>query len=507
MPDLQYREEKMKDVKRNHNFKTFLKEIVSRYPIVIYKNHGLLSIYPDTPRSCPLVSTKEFEELRENFTDKGIDYDPALNFFENFKKLYHQTPFPALYNFTGAENCDYAFSAYMSKNCYLSFTIITNCENVLYSFTVKENSSNVLNSSQVRNNSENVYMALGVINSMNIFYSRYVNNCSDLRFCTNMVWCHNCMMCDGLENQNYYIKNKEYSKEEYAKKSQEILSQKALYPDFFKALSYEGQNYWSTATTGKFVLKSQDVVDGLYSLEIKDGHNVMVLGGSYVNTHMYDVFEGGAHGNTDFRGAINVGVKSDSLYNAEWIVTCSHLYYCRFLEYCSYCIGCIGLKNKEFCIFNKQYTKEERYILADKIFAQMEKDWILGEYFPWSMNPFYFNDTIASLVWDFTKEEVTKEGYLRRDEPIKVDIPQWADIISTKDLASYQWFDANGNWTINPEILKKVIKDEKGTGTSPAKLENCYRIVPMELEFLQKKGLPLPEIHRLDRIKLNFKST
>jgi len=41
------------------------------------------------------------------------------------------------------------------------------------------------------------------------------------------------------------------------------------------------------------------------------------------------------------------------------------------------------------------------------------------------MNPFYFNDTAACLIDDsFTKEEVAKAGYLRRDGEIKVDIPQ-----------------------------------------------------------------------------------
>jgi hypothetical protein len=41
------------------------------------------------------------------------------------------------------------------------------------------------------------------------------------------------------------------------------------------------------------------------------------------------------------------------------------------------------------------------------------------------MNPFYFNDTAAYLIDPtFTKEEVTAKGYLRRDEAIKVDIPE-----------------------------------------------------------------------------------
>jgi len=55
------------------------------------------------------------------------------------------------------------------------------------------------------------------------------------------------------------------------------------------------------------------------------------------------------------------------------------------------------------------------------------------------MNPFYFNDTAAYLIDpSFTKEEVTKLGYMRRDEPIKVDIPAGAQVVKTSDLGDYE---------------------------------------------------------------------
>jgi len=46
------------------------------------------------------------------------------------------------------------------------------------------------------------------------------------------------------------------------------------------------------------------------------------------------------------------------------------------------------------------------------------------------MNPYYFNDTISYLIDDsFTKAEVDAEGYLRRDEEIKVDVPDGAEVV------------------------------------------------------------------------------
>jgi hypothetical protein len=96
----------------------------------------------------------------------------------------------------------------------------------------------------------------------------------------------------------------------------------------------------------------------------------------------------------------------------------------------------------------------------------------------------------------FTKEEVEKDGYMWREENIKVDIPEWVEFINVENLDKYQWYDENWNWQIDKEVLKKVIKDEKW---------NIYKIVQMEYDFLIKHSLPLPEIHWLDRIKLGYK--
>ncbi len=133
--------------------------------------------------------------------------------------------------------------------------------------------------------------------------------------------------------------------------------------------------------------------------------------------------------------------------------------------------------------------------MADKIFNQMNIDWILWDFFPWDLNPFYFNDTVAWLIWWFLKEEVEKEGYMWRKEEIKIDIPEWSVIVKSSELNDFQYYNKNWEWTINPEIMKKVIVDEKW---------NYYRIVKMEYDFLVKHWLPLPEIHRVDRMKLNF---
>ncbi len=43
----------------------------------------------------------------------------------------------------------------------------------------------------------------------------------------------------------------------------------------------------------------------------------------------------------------------------EDVVSCLNMWFCRSCVGCSDCVGCANLSKKKYCIFNKQYTKEE----------------------------------------------------------------------------------------------------------------------------------------------------
>lgn len=128
--------------------------------------------------------------------------------------------------YINAENCDYAEAAWMSKNVYLSILAIGDCENILYTFYTQDNVKNVLNSVMVWDNSENIYFSTAVIQGYQVFYSKYIVNSSNIWFSTNLIGCKECISCENLENKEYYINNKEYSREEYFKKKAEILKNK-----------------------------------------------------------------------------------------------------------------------------------------------------------------------------------------------------------------------------------------------------------------------------------------
>jgi hypothetical protein len=485
MSNLQQWQQKIQAKRKQTPWRQFMMEIVSWKPVMFYRNSGMISIYP--PERVPKV-------YRSSDYNTSHSEDVWEDFFKSFDSLITHTWYTNLAQIQ-SENCDYADTVVRSKNAYLSSVVINECENVVYSSSVKDKSANVFNSMMVWKNSENVYHSRTVISWFNIFYSNNILNSNNIWFSSNLVGCAECIKCDDLENKSYCFENKEYSKEEYTQKKAEFLltlvQQEA---DFYYPASH---NIWGSGVQGQSNIECFDVSNAYFSYNTKNAHNIFLHGSAQGSENSYDCFTGGSPYSQYMYGVMGAGA-AEHVYCSVFVNGgSSNIYYCINMEACSFCLGCIGLQNKSYCILNKQYSKEERYDKVNEIFWRMETDWVLWLFFPWSLNPFYFNDTAAYLIDpSFTKEEVTVAWYLWRDEPIKVDIPIWAEIVKVSELGQFESRDGEGTWTIDSSILKKVIVDEQG---------NSYRIVKMEYDFLVKHSLPLPRKHRLERMKENFR--
>ncbi len=87
----------------------------------------------------------------------------------------------------------------------------------------------------------------------------------------------------------------------------------------------------------------------------------------------------------------------------------------KYLQYCSHCdassylFGCIGLRGQQYCIFNKQYTKEEYEALVPKIIEHMNQmpyvdakghEYCYGEFFPLELSPFGYNQDFRTFPLD-----------------------------------------------------------------------------------------------------------
>ncbi len=471
--------------RKTTSFRNFLKEVVSWHPYILNKTDNLISRFPKSER-IKIIDKDSFNESRDDLTKKWIEYNFEKDFFGNFSFILSNTPIASIFHYKDNLNSDYTDIAVDSKNAYLSSCVVLYSQNVCYSFMVRGECIYIFNSLYVSENSENVYFSRWVIKSYKIFYSSYITNSNNIWFSSNLIWCSECISCSNLINQKYCINNKKLSKQNYLKEKDKILKNKRDFLNKYINTDKIWKNYWSENISWNYVINSENVENGNYVSWTQDAKNIMFIWAKSLNKNFYDVFIAWWSWRYDNYWVQNTW-GSDLVFCSACIWYSMNIFYSYFLDGCSYCIWCVWLKNKSYCILNKQYSKEEWEIMADKIFNQMNIDWILWDFFPWDLNPFYFNDTVAWLIWWFLKEEVEKEGYMWRKEEIKIDIPEWSVIVKSSELNDFQYYNKNWEWTINPEIMKKVIVDEKW---------NYYRIVKMEYDFLVKHWLPLPEIHR-----------
>jgi hypothetical protein len=89
---LQYWKEHIKEQRKDTPFREYVKQIVSRFPVVFHKTQGSMSRYPDTSRIGYISSNKDFSVLRDALTDYALDYTPEKTFFQQFQELFSSIP-------------------------------------------------------------------------------------------------------------------------------------------------------------------------------------------------------------------------------------------------------------------------------------------------------------------------------------------------------------------------------------------------------------------------------
>lgn len=495
MSNLESWQQKLIAKRKTTPFEEFVKELWSWNPIMFYRNNNVISKYPVSGR-VKVVSLKEYNEQRDWFCTYGKDFILGKDFFTQFQELYSVVPTSNVLHIWNNENCEYCETAVHTKDAYLSSIITQWTEKAFYSDVVREWCRNVFNSCYVQYSSENIYCCLGIETSYNIFYSRFIKNSNNIWFSANLIWCSECIFCNWLENKKFCIDNKQLDEQEYFKQKKEILAKKSEFLSWYKKLiNIKWINYNSTNVVGNFIVESENVENAFVVMKMKDARNVVLTWCIETTNEIYDAFLW-----WNIKNYIvwvdNCGWWSEHIYLSSHIWFSSNIYYSIGMDSCSFCFWCVGLKNKHYCILNKQYSKEEWYIKVDEIFQNMEGNLTLWAFFPPRINPFYFNDTFWALLSNSTlKDDIIKEWYLWRDESIKTDISNLVDTIKTGELEKFQSFDKDWKWVISNEIIAKNIIDKD---------LNIYKIIPEELSFLQKYSLPIPDIHWVDRRKLHF---
>ncbi len=429
----------------------------------------------------------------------GKDYDFSKPFLEQFRDLYHAVPWTNVHSF-GSVNSEYS-SAIFSKNCYLCFDS-GYAEDSAYSVTLQKSKQcfDIINCK----NCELCYFTINTSKSYKVFFSRNCSSCNDVWFSDDCIGCSNCVGCIRLRNKSYYIFNQSYSKEEY---EQKIKGMKMDSYSGLKDLDRKVKSFWITqpvkyqhgikshGCTGDYLFNTSELRNCFFSDgaqncansqsiiydPIKDCADVTSSGLNIQNC--YEIVCSG-------EGLSNVYLSFDvmSLTNSQYTTNCRSS---------NNLFGCVGIRGKDYCILNKQYTKDEYNALLPRIIQQMNdmpyidskgRIYKYGEFLPPEMSPYGYNVTQGQEYFPITKDEARHSGFNWEDEEER----------SYKATKSPQELPETISG-INNDILNEVITCEHAQNKEhpwgcDSNCATAFRIIPEELQFYQKMNLPLPRL-------------
>ncbi|MBI2623692.1 MAG: hypothetical protein HYW65_03935 [Candidatus Liptonbacteria bacterium] len=432
----------------------------------------------------------------------GIEYDFSKPFFTQFDALMRRAPQPAVFN-ARTTNCEYANHVGEIKNGYL-LAASWGSENVAYGSRVNfcKDSQDVFGVF----NCELCYELIASVKCYRTHFSHNCEACTDSFFLFDCKGCTNCVGCVNLRNKSYHILNKPYSRDEYLKKLAELKldtvsglaaarkefeALKARQPHRYAALvncqNVTGDSVYGTSNCtacfdiGGDTKDSKWIINGAKMEGVYDGYGVGVVSGL-----IYEAVDTGDQGE---RMCFDIVVWSST--NAFYSYNCIG---------CQNLFGCVGLRNKQNCILNRQYSKEEFENLRAKIVAHMSevpyvdkkgRVYKYGEFFPTELSPFGYNETVAQEYFPLTKAEAEAKGFnwrepeerqytvTKRPEELPERITDVPDSITNEVI---QCANAKGS------TLGDSLRSNLGGCTT------AFRIIPQELQFYRRLNLPLPKL-------------
>lgn len=428
----------------------------------------------------------------------GVGYDFSKPFFAQFKELLSRAPLPARSGWNMI-NSDYCHEVESLKNCYL-------CFNVDYS----EDSAYLRKSRRIKNSLDLYecesldlcYEDVMTEKSFRTFYSVECDSCVDVWFSKNCRGCTNCFGCVGLRNQSYCYFNEQLSKEEYSLKMKEINT--GSFEEILK-LKKRAEEFWlkfpikyyygikNLNVTGDKILNSKNLKDCYYAKGVENLAYCQDIWGNTSSCYDFSVWGDGAE---NIYECMTCGL---GIANLRFCFNCWEG--SRDLEYCGYvissdnCFGCVGLHKKQYCILNKQYFKEEYFEMVEKIKKHMNempyvdgsgRMYKYGEFFPFEISPFSYNESLNQDFFPLNKESVEKFGYVWREPALR----EFEKTILAGDL---------------PDEISEVTEDFLKEIIECNDCKKAFRVIPSELQFYKQINLPLPRLCHGCRFVERFK--
>jgi len=436
----------------------------------------------------------QFDEWMSDEMDPyefGRDIDFSRPFFDQLFELEKDVPLPHM-NVINNENSEFVNNTGDSKNSYLVENS-TGAEDSYYSLGLFYCKDCV--DCFKAYHSENCYECINVEKCYGCLFCKDLINCSESIMLESCTGCKNCFGCSNLSNKQYWIFNEAKTKEGFEKIRNQFLNGSI---DVRSKLVLEAQKhnqklpkkfaheYSNENSTGDYISHNKNVIHSFFSSFCEDCSRCTNI--NYCKDFA-DVDYWGDFAELAYNSA-EVGTKSHQImFSRKCHGDVRNIFYCTDCCLGSHDLfGCCGIKHGEYSILNKKYSPEEYDRTVAKIIEHMQKNDEWGEFFPYKMSQFAYNETSAMDYFPLTKEETLKLGSYWQDQSCD---QKYND-------EGYRPLEI-GQYVVQKkadELLKSVLVC--------AKSSRPYKIQPQELSFYLRNNIQIPLLHPDERYKNRF---
>lgn len=418
--------------------------------------------------------------------DYGRTFDFERPFFEQFWELFLQTPKMNLFHQAPNENSEYSHLSSHNKNCYL-LTAGNENEDCYYTTYVQRNKK-IIDSCFIFD-SENCYSSIDCKNCYNVFFWSSCVWSRDLYLCEDCQECNNCIGCSGLIHKKYHILNKPVSKEHY----DEVLNSPEKLHDitlFFRKISLSVpkkvlHGVQNESVTGDYLMNSKNSYNCFDCTYLEDCKNCTWL---HKATNCHDHYAWGYPAELCYENQLVGNGWRMVRFSLSCMNNCQDLLYCTDSTGINDCFGCSSLNGKQHhCILNSPYSIHEYESLCSRIIDHMQSTREWWEFFPHSLSPFGYDETVAQEYFPMTEEEIWKKWWKWRGEEETSSyhgnyyqpksIEQYDEKIVGYEIAQKN-IDELLAWILICEITKKP-----------------FKVIRQELAFYIENHINLPKKH------------
>lgn len=294
----------------------------------------------------------------------------AEAFFKELKRLALAQPKLSTHSLN-SENCEYGDQLYYCKNMINSFDDLNSNDGV-YVFD-----------SQICANCidcDYAYESQLCYDSVTInkcFNSNYLDDCTSVR---DSSYSYNCREgsylfgCANLTGKSYCIFNRQLTEQEYNEKIQKFKS--LPQEQIFQMLDALKKKFPITQTRGD---NNENSPFGNYINNCKNSYmcfdsiNLDNCGYNYDSGVIKDCFDVTFSGDSEISYQI---IDSTHLFNCNFAIWSGHCSDSSYILACGNvknCLGCVDLYQREYCILNRQFTKEEYEIKSKQILEELKQ--------------------------------------------------------------------------------------------------------------------------------------